>query len=307
MKLEYVLGIDSNIELLRDGCFDSLCNVTTETETECLSFAENEGFIKRACRKSNITCLIVPLEHRDNAELLDSGKGILLSQNPKLTFHMIHNFLSEERDSNYVREEFDTVIGANCIIHDSATIAGKNVVIGNNVIIEENVIIREDTEIGDDVVIMAGAVIGYTACLHGKDRDGNLMPLISAGKTRIGNYVRIGSYSVVSKGLFPYEMTEVGDYSLVGFAVDLSHNVRLGKNVTILDQSQVCGNTVIEDNAHLSPQAIVSNRLTIEEYADIAIGSVVVNNIKKGMRVAGNYAIEHSKFLLWHRNKLRIK
>lgn len=307
MKLNYILKVDSDVKLLREGCFESLCNVTTETKTNCLSFANSEDFIKKACQKSNITCMIVPYEYKDNAELLDSGKGILLSKNPKFTFHLIHNYLSATKDTNYIREEFDTVIGEGCFIHDSATIAKKNVVIGNHVRIEENVIIRENVEIGDDVVIMAGSVIGNSACLAGRDREGNLMPLVSAGKVRIGNKAQIGGYSSVSKGLFPYEITEIGEYSLIGFAVDLSHNTHIGKNVMILDQSQVCGNTIIKDNVHIAPQAIVSNRLSIEEEADVAIGAVVVSNVKRGLRVAGNYAIENSKFLIWHRKKLKIK
>ncbi|MFW5677805.1 MAG: hypothetical protein ACOCNL_16335 [Acetivibrio ethanolgignens] len=156
-------------------------------------------------------------------------------------------------------------------------------------------------------MIKTGAIIGYSACIAGKDLKGNLYPLISAGTVKLEKNVQIGSYSCVTKGLFPYEEARVGEYSLIGYAVDLSHNDVIGKNVIILDQSQVCGNVVVEDNVHISPQAIVSNRLKLEERSDIAIGSVVVNNVKKGVKVAGNFAIEHSKFLLWHRNKMRIK
>lgn len=308
MELNHILGIDSGVELLRNGCFDSLCNLTTETTINCLSYANNEAFIKMAYKKNNISCLIVPYEYKTNSELLEGDKGVLLSKNPKCTFHLIHNFFCKAREKSYLGGTFfSTVIGENCSIHDSAIIAKKNVVIGNNVTIEENVVIREDVEIGDNVVIMSGAIIGSSACLVGKDMEGNLMPLISAGKVKIGNNVQIGSYSTVSRGLFPYETSEIGDYSLIGFAVDLSHNSHIGKNVIVLDQSQVCGNTIIEDNVHISPQAIISNRLRIKEKADIAIGSVVVNNVKKGLKVAGNFAVENSKFLLWHKNKLRVK
>jgi UDP-3-O-[3-hydroxymyristoyl] glucosamine N-acyltransferase len=154
---------------------------------------------------------------------------------------------------------------------------------------------------------MAGAIIGYDACLAGKDRNGNQFPLMSVGRVKIGNDVRIGSYSVVSRGLFPFEATTVGDFSILGYGVDLSHNVCIGKNVIILDQSQVCGNAIVKDNVHISPQVVVSNRLKLEERVTVSIGSVVVNDVKKGLTVAGNYAIEKTKFLLWHRNKLRIK
>ena len=307
MKISDIIELRDNYELKKDVEYDSLCNITTETDIKCLSFANDEKYIHMACRKKNIVSLIVPYEYRDNQELMRSGKGIVLSDNPKCLFYMIHNYFTNSLSEIYCGEIFRTTIGDNCIIHKSAIIAEKNVKIGSNVIIQENVIIREGVEIGDNVTIMSGAIIGYDACLAGKDMCGNLMPLISAGGVRIGKNVQIGSYACVSKGLFPYEITEIEDYSLVGYAVDLSHNSHIGKNTIVLDQSQVCGNTNIEDDVHVSPQCIISNRLRVGERADIAIGSVVVNNVKKGIRVAGNYAIENSKFLLWHRKKLRVK
>jgi len=293
--------------ILVDGEFDSLCNLTSETEVSCLSFANDENFIKKACKLDNVACLIVPSECSEIPELIASGKGIAISDKPKTSFHQLHNYLVNSHNDNYVLSVKDTIIGDNCNIHPSAYIASKGVVIGNNVTIEENAIIRENVTIGDNSVIMVGAYIGYGACLAGRDADGNLLPLVSAGSVKLGHNVQIGPYSSVAKGLFPYEQAEVGDYSLVGFAADLSHNDKVGKNTIILDQSQICGNTTLEDNVHIAPQAIVSNRLKVESKADVAIGSVVVSNIKKGVRVAGNYAIENSKFLLWHRKKMGTK
>lgn len=94
---------------------------------------------------------------------------------------------------------------------------------------------------------------------------------------------------------------------MIGYSVELSHNVQIGDNAIILDQVQVCGNSTVEDGAHIAPYAIVANRLHVGAGADVAIGSVAVNNVKRGIRVAGNYAIENSKFLLWHREKMKIK
>ncbi len=307
MRLGIAKDIDSGVTVLKDAEFESLCNITTVTDVSCVSFANDERYISLACKKKNIAALIVPYAQRENAELLASGKGVVLAENPKYVFHKLHNSLIEKGDAAYIGSSHQTRIGRNCSIHPTAVIAGQNVTIGDNVILQENVIIREGVEIGDNVKIMVGAIIGYDACLMGRDLDGNFMPLISAGRVKIGNYVQIGSYSAVSKGLFPYEVASIGDHSMVGFGVDLSHNDRIGSNVVVLDQSQVCGNVTVEDNAHLSPQVIISNRLTVEEKADVAIGSVVVTRVKKGSRVAGNYAIDNDKFLLWHRYKMRTK
>lgn len=293
--------------LIRDGEFDSLCNLTSETDVRCLSFANDEQYVKKACKLDNIACLIVPATCADIPELLESGKGIAISDKPKTSFHLLHNFLVKETNEKYINKRQDTVIGKNCNIHPTAHIANKGVVIGDNVTIEEYAIIRDGVTIGDNSIIMIGAYIGYNACLAGRDMEGNQLPLMSAGTVKIGNSVQIGAYSVVSRGLFPFECTTVDDFALVGYSVDLSHNCRIGKNSIILDQSQICGNTVLEEGVHIAPQAIVSNRLNIGERADIAIGSVVVSNVKKGMRMAGNYAIENSKFLLWHRKKLNSK
>lgn len=305
MLLKEFDGIFFNV--IRDGEFESLGNITTVTDVKCLSFANDEESIKRALKKDSITGLIVPPDWNESEVIKRSNCGVAIAEKPKTAFHMMHNYLFEHGLGSYRKGMNKTIVGNNCRIHPTASIAQTGVVIGNNVVIEEHVIIRAGVTIGDNVVIMAGAYIGYSACLAGRDMSGNLLPLKSAGEVKIGNNVQIGSYAVVSKGLFPFECAEIGDYSLVGYAVDLSHNDRIGKNVIVLDQSQVCGNTVLEDNVHISPHAIVSNRLNIGTKVHVAIGAVVVNSIKAGMRVAGNYAIENSKFLLWHRKKLSTK
>lgn len=293
--------------VVRDGSFQSLCNLTTITDIHCLSFAVTLQYIEKACKLPHITCLIVPENLKDQENLVASGKGIAVAASPKYAFHALHNMLVENSDPQYIEEFKRTVIGEGCLIHPSAKIAEKNVLIGDHVIIQENAIIREGTTIGDNVVVMPGAILGYSACLVGRDLEGNLMPLRSGGRVHIAANVQIGAYTAIAKGLFPYEITTVGEHSMVGFAADLGHNNQIGKNVIVLDKSQICGNTVLEDNVHIAPQVIVSNRLKVGEGADVAIGSVVVNHIKKGMRVAGNYAIDSVKFLLWHRKKMKMK
>ena len=305
MKLKDFDSIYFNV--IRDGDFESLCNLTTMTDIMCLSFASNLQYIERACKLPHITCLIIPEELRDCPTLLQSGKGIAVAESPKYAFHALHNKLTGSNDPRYVQSYRETAIGEGCLIHPSASIAKTGVKIGNHVVIQENAIIREGTTIGDHVLIMPGAILGYSACLAGRDLQGNLMPLLSAGQVQIDSYVQIGAYAAIAKGLFPFEITRIGLHSMIGFAADVGHNDQVGNNVIVLDQSQICGNTILEENVRIAPQAVVSNRLRVGEGADISIGSVVVNHIKKGMRVAGNYAIDSAKFLLWHREKMKMK
>lgn len=291
----------------RDGSFDSLCNLTSNTDVKCLSFANDAQYIRKAVRLPHIACLIIPEGLELPEELLSSEKGIAVTSTPQYAFLSLHNTLSDTRDSRYVKPYVPTVIGKDCLIHPSAHIAESGVVIGNRVVIEENVVIREGTTIEDDAHIMVGAVIGAGACLSGKAPDGIRISQFSVGGVHIGACVQIWPYASINRALFPFENTTIGAHAMIGYSVELSHNVQIGENAVILDQAQVCGNSIVEAGAHIAPHAIVSNRLHIGAGADVAIGSVVVSNVKKGMRVVGNYAIENSKFLLWHREKMKMK
>lgn len=292
---------------VRDGEFETLGNVTSDVPCRFLTFAGSPDFLEKALKKENVSCIVITEEMAKSLDAIGPEFGIAVAKSPKYAVQALHNELVATKDPRYVSEATKTRIGKGCDISSSAIIAENDVIIGNNVKIEENVIIREGVEIGDNCVIRAGAIIGSDACLVGRDLNGNLMPLISAGKVIFGKNVVAGYYSFFSKGMFPYEAATVGDYSIVGYNVDISHNVRLAPNVLVLDQSQVCGNSVVDDNVRIAPQAIVSNRLHIEPGVEITIGSVVVNGIKKGLKVAGNFAIEHSKFVQWHLKKLRSK
>ncbi len=292
---------------IRDGEFETLGNVTSEVPCSFLTFAGSKDFLEKALKKENVSCIVISEDMEAEAGNIGENYGIAVAKSPKYAVQALHNELVATKDPRYITEAVKTTIGKDCDISSSAVIAETGVVIGNNVKIEENVIIREGVEIGDNCVIRAGAIIGSDACLVGRDLNGNLMPLVSAGKVVFGKNVMAGYYSFFSKGMYPYEAATVGDYSIVGYNVDISHNVRLASNVLVLDQSQVCGNCVVDESVRIAPQAIVSNRLHIEPNVEITIGSVVVNGIKKGLKVAGNFAIEHSKFMQWHLKKLRSK
>lgn len=290
----------------KNGEFFTLGNVHSNPQKKYLTFCTDENFLKIACKDKFVSCVICTPQLKDLEVLITSGKGIAVAENPRYAFNRLHNDLCNNNES-YITAYKENIIGKNCIIHPTAIIDNHNVKIGNNVRIEENVIIRAGVSIDDNCIIKAGAIIGYGACLAGRDDLGNLYPLCSAGTVKIEKNVQIGSYSSISLGLFPYEETRVGENSLIGYSVVISHSCIIRKNSIILDQSQICGEVIMDENVRVSPHAVVSNSLRLGKECYIAIGAVVVNNIKQGMKVAGNFAIEHSKFLLWHRKKIKNK
>ncbi len=293
-------------ELKRDGFFSTLGNLGSSPTDQSLCFAESELFLRKVCNKPIISCVICTPELSDNSILIDSGKGIAVSEKPRRSFYELHNYLASNC-MEYIPSVEPTSIGKNCQIHNSAIISGTGVIIGNNVTIEEQVIIKSGTVIDDDVTIFAGAIVGGENHIITKDINGNLFLIKQVGKCHLCKGVAIGYHSMIARGTFPYDETVIGAFTKIENDVEVSHNSKIGSNCIITGQCQVCGNSIVGDNCRINPQSVISNQTIVGNNVTIEIGSTVVNNLKEGSVVAGNFAIDHMKFLLWHRKKLSTK
>lgn len=293
-------------EVKKEGSFQTLGNFSSAPAEPSLCFVESKAYLSGICKDEMISCVICPPELAEDEELLSAGKGVAVSRYPRYSFFSLHNWLADH-SQEYTGGRSDTVIGSGCTIHKTAVIAEHDVWIGSNVTIEEYAVIKPGAVIGDNVVIGAGTVIAGDNHIATNDPEGNLLLLRQLGKTRICKNVSIGYHSVIAKGTFPYDETVIGEYSKVDSGVVIAHNSKIGKNVLVTGQAQVCGNTVIGDGSRLNPKCIISNRKTIGKNVTVAIGSVVVNDLKDNMKAAGNFAVDHMKFLLWHKKKLSGK
>lgn len=307
MKLSAFEGIYFTVKI--GGEFETLGNYVSEPSVPYLSYAENEVYLKRVCDKEEISCIICTEELSEKEILKTSGKGVAVAEKPRMAFNLFHNHLVD--NSKAYREHYSlklsesTIIGSNCMIDDTAIIPEKDVVIGDNCVIEEYVVIRPGTIVGNNVEIGAGSKVGNPSHIIVKDQEGNNILVKQVGGVRICDNASIGCNCTIARGSFPYEYTRIGEYTKIENGVEISHNSKIGKNCIITGQSHVCGNSILEDGVRISPKAVVSNRIHIAKNATIDIGSVVVSNIKSDERVSGNFAIEHKKFLLWHRKKLK--
>ena len=293
-------------DVVRNASFETLGNFSSSPNCLYLSFAENETFLMKVCNKYTISAVVCTPELANNERLVNSGKGIAVCKKPRRSFYELHNWLADNC-KDYIWESIPTKIGKNCKIDNTAVISQNGVAIGNNVTIEERVVIKSGSIIEDNTHICTGAIIGGENQIITKDINGNLFLVRQLGRCRISENAVIGYNSLIARGTFPYDETTIGEYTMVETGVEISHNSKIGKNCIITGQCQVCGNSVVGDNSRINPKSVISNQTVLGEDVTVDIGSVVVNNLKDHARVAGNFAIDHFKFLLWHRKKLTGK
>ncbi|MBU3103185.1 UDP-3-O-(3-hydroxymyristoyl)glucosamine N-acyltransferase [Clostridium gasigenes] len=289
MKLSNICELIEGAILLNDGNFTSMGLAVSKCEEELLSFIENEKYIEGL--GDNITCLITT---KEIGEKLKGRYGILIAAVPRMAYFKLHNKLTNSND--YIRKEFETTIGENCLISKLASISDKNVIIGNNVKIEEFVVIRENTIIGDNSIIRAGCILGGEGYEY-KRVDGIIMNVVHTGGVKIGEFVEVQYNSCIDKALYTWDNTVIGDYTKLDNFVHIEHGVKIGERNLIASNTTIGGRTIVGADCWIGLGAIISNGLTIGEKCSISLGSVVTRTLEDKERVSGNFAINHTKYI----------
>lgn len=200
---------------------------------------------------------------------------------------------------DFVSIEDGVTIGDDCVI-DSFVKIGKNVTIGNNCNIASHVSIK-CAVIGNGVSIHAGARIGEPG--FGIVPDGHKMVKIKQlGRVIIGNNVRIGANTTIDRGAI--EDTVIGDETIIDNLVQIGHNVKVGKLVTLVAQVGIAGSSEIKDGAVLAGQVGVAGHITIGQRAVVAAKAGVISSIKDGAVVSGMPAVD---VMTWRRQAAFLK
>jgi len=229
---------------------------------------------------------------------ISDEKGVVITENPQKSYYEFHNRLVE---SNIL------TLNKNHSIHTSARIA-STAIIGENVIIEENVVIRHGAVINDNTIIEKDVQIEEYAVIGAKGMqnlviDDVIFNIKYAGGVRIGENSRILSNAIIQRPYHPF-YTEVGKNSQISVNVIVGHGVKIGNHTFIAGNCQISGNTIIGNEVTVGPSSTISDGITIENNVEVKLGSVVVQNIKKGSIVSGNFAMSHNKNL---KNFIRIQ
>lgn len=282
-------------EVLRERSFDTLALAGADPDMDFCTYIDDVKYIDEIGARASMVITTPELS------TLILNKGICISQNPRITFFQLHNYLVGSLEYE-LSSDFNTEIGFGCRISDKAHIAGQNVKIGNNVTIEEFVSVKKNTVIGDNTFIGAGTVVGGEGYEFKRLPNGDVLSVKHAGWTKIGDNVDIHYNSCIDKAIYPWDATIIGDFCRIDNVVHIAHGVKLGRGVFLVAGSLIGGRTIIGDQAWVGVGATISNGLTVGKGARVNIGAVATRDVDEEASVTGNFAIEHKKFIQFIRS-----
>jgi len=103
----------------------------------------------------------------------------------------------------------------------------------------------------------------------------------------IGTRVRLGQGCVVGSFCVLTTDIAIGDFAIINTHVSISHDCVIGSYVTVGPGSHLAGNTIIDRNAFLGIGTITRPRVHIGNGTMTGAGSVIIDNIDRGMLAYG--------------------
>ena len=178
-------------------------------------------------------------------------------------------------------------IGARCRIGPLVSI-GDGVVIGADTRIGSHVSISHSL-IGERVFILPGARLGQDG--FGFDPTPTPTGFVTVpqlGRVVIEDDVEIGSNSMIDRG--SAQDTVIGAGSRLDNAVQIAHNVRLGRCCVIVSQAGISGSTTLGDYVTVAGQAGLTGHLNIGQEARIGAQAGVMADVAPRSSVVGSPA-----------------
>ncbi|GAB0116837.1 UDP-3-O-(3-hydroxymyristoyl)glucosamine N-acyltransferase [Acidisoma sp. 7E03] len=190
-------------------------------------------------------------------------------------------------------------IGPHCVIGARAEIAagcrigplawiGEGVVIGRDCRIAAHVSVSHAL-IGERVTLYPGARIGQEG--FGFDPQPTARGFVSVpqlGRVIIEDDVEIGANTMIDRG--SSQDTVIGAGSRLDNAVQIAHNVRLGRCCVIVSQAGISGSTILGDYVTLAGQAGLTGHLRIGDGARIGAQAGVMADVAPRAVVVGSPA-----------------
>jgi UDP-3-O-[3-hydroxymyristoyl] glucosamine N-acyltransferase len=269
-----------------------------------LVFVEEEKYLQRALQ-SGAGAVIA-----GEFAAASSGKPLLISRHPKLTFARAARFLQKG-----THEQNNSGIHGTAVVHASARLAtgvavaeyavvgadaeigegtrigagcaiGRGVKLGRECEIYPKVTIYAGTTLGDRVVVHAGAVLGSDGFGYVRDaKSGKYEKFPQVGTLVIEDDVEIGANTTIDRGAL--DETRIGRGTKIDNLVHIGHNCRLGQNVVIAAQTGLSGSIVIENDVVLGGQVGIGEHARIEEGVMLGgQGGVLPNKVLRGKGVA---------------------
>ena len=220
-------------------------------------------------------------------------------------------------DHNQVNELTGLETSKDAVIHSSATIM-ENVFIGPGTLVESGAVLHPSVKVGKNCHIGSNSVLSH--CV-------------------LGDYVEIGSGTIIGDSGFGFEMTEngairmqhlglvliedsviigsgcaidrgslgdtmIGPHVMIDNLCHIAHNVTIGAKSIISGQCGISGSVTIGAKVSIGGQVGIAPHVRIGDGAVLTARSGVTKNIGSGEHVAGFPAISSRQF--W-RNQAMIR
>lgn len=219
----------------------------------------------------------------DDVEIKDMG--VLIADNPRLTFIKILDFLV--RDIGFATWDEAPVIDSTASIGNNVVIE-NGCVIGANSIIEHNVVLHSGTRIGKHCRIRSCSSIGGDGFGFERLEDGSPLRFPHLGGVIIGDNVEIGSCTAIARGTLSDTIIE--DNVKVDNLVHIAHNCWVKNGAFIIACAELSGGVVIGQNAWIAPNSCTHQKISIGDHSLVGLGAVVTKNVPENTVVAGNPA-----------------
>ncbi len=260
-------------------------------QPDSVCFVGASRYVQIANENPAITCVVTTPEL---AKEIEQSKGLVVVDSAEETFYRLHNLLCEQQQ---MRPALNPGIAETAKIHPRAYV-DEYVEIGEDVEIDVGAVVLSGTVLEDGVRIGPNAVIGAEGHFF-KRFPSELFCVKHAGGVRLRRGVHVLAGAVVSKALHS-NFTEIGEQSVVSVHAHIAHGCSIGSRTIIAGNSQIAGYTSVGNNVWIAPSVTVGNLREIGDDAKLEIGSVVIEDIDKGERVSGNFAVPHARNMFSH-------
>ena len=280
----------SKEKLYRDADV-TLTHFANQSIDGIVCFALNENFIAQANKNNAVKAVITQEQYKD---LVDRNKGLVISENPKKDYYLLHNYMFLNGEMILVKEGY---IDPSAQISPTAIIE-SNVIIGKNVIIGDYTIVKNQSVVGDNTYIGSHCIIGARG-LNNTRIDDTFIYVHDAGGVSIGKECEILDGSIIQKSIHK-EMTRIGDITKISVKVNIGHGTIIGKRTLVAGNAQIAGYVTIGNDVWIGPSAVIAHNLKIGDNVEVKLGSVVVKSVKTNRAVSGNFAYDHTQHLKNH-------
>lgn len=176
-------------------------------------------------------------------------------------------------------------------IVDSRAILGNNVTIGPFCVVEADVHLGDDCRLAARVVIKTRTTMGVNnevsegAVLGAKAQ--HLVDTQPGGTLVIGSHNRIRENATFHRGHANDAATIVGDHNLMMVNSHIGHDVRLGNNCVLVNNSMIGGHCHIEDRAYIAGGVGVHQFCRVGRLAMVGALAKIVQDVPPFMMVEG--------------------